>query len=180
MQEYIIMHNFDNLPNYKEVFIEVGKVVSTNSKKAVMYILYNKDDYKTANYRIHTSIMENSNGEQHNVVIIGDQYLDIFKNHFKIFQFYVFHELGHFINGDYDNKDFTNKELMAKRNDYIKNGKVLDMELNADRFAVKQIGKNISISAIDYSIMKRKERNDIGADLAIKEMQLRKKAIIKM
>ncbi len=48
----------------------------------------------------------------------------------------------------------------------------------ADAFAVTYVGKNVMLRALDYLINKRKQRtNDPGKELAIKEFQLRKKAI---
>ncbi len=75
----------------------------------------------------------------------------------------------------------TSKEMREQRTHEILNGRVQQVELNADAFAVKHIGKSRMLQALDYLIKKRKARtDDPGRELAIMEFELRKKAVQRM
>ena len=57
----------------------------------------------------------------------------------------------------------TSRRLREQRTNDILQGKVKQAELNADAYAVKHIGKNRMLQALDYLIKKRKARtNDPG------------------
>lgn len=177
--KYRLMSCFDNINEYVVgQRMEVGKIVNKETNEAVLYIVYDQDDYKSAKYRIHTEIIKQSD-KSYLCAIINEDYLNMFIQKPKIFMAIAFHELGHFINGDYNNS-FNNKELMNNRVKYVENNKVIPMELNADKFAVNELGKTSVINAIDYLILLRKKRNDDGMQLAIKEFELRKAAIKRM
>ena len=100
-----------------------------------------------------------------------------------LFSLLIFvHELGHFVNGDHNTEDpeRTPESIRKERMQSILEGRVQEIEKNADAFAVKHMGKNTYLRSLDYLINNRKQRNDVGMKIAILELELRKKAVKNM
>ena len=105
----------------------------------------------------------------------------------KLFDAVAMHELGHFKNGDFDlprEPDESDMEvlqrLMNERAANIRNGMVDSRELLADEFACREVGKHAMNMMLDLLIKQREERGDEAAPLAIREFELRKKALRKL
>ncbi len=65
-----------------------------------------------------------------------NDYIARFMKNENLAKFSIFHELGHFLNGDFDNLNPNNDEI---RKNYIRNGEVQPSELKADEFALRQL-----------------------------------------
>ena len=63
-------------------------------------------------------------------------------------RFTLFHEIGHYANGDLRNPDFTSSSYDNMRREAIESGTVLEMELRADLFAEMLLGKAKSLEAL--------------------------------
>ena len=113
-------------------------------------------------------------------VFVDDKDRDCLYNKQDVFFGLAMHEYGHYINGDLDRDDITTQQIKEERSQCIKQGRVIEMELKADAFAVSCVGKNTFLRALDYLIANRKKRNDKGMGFAIKEFELRKKAVQKI
>lgn len=174
--DYVLKINLDNqeYQGYEEV--EIGKVVFLPTGEDLFYIMYDKNLYSTAGY--HLCMYTYVDGLP--CVFVDDNYRECLYNKIEIFFVLAMHEYGHYINGDLARTDVTNQSIQDERTACILNGKVQEIELKADEFAVKCAGKNTFMRAMDYCIAQRKKRADKDMHLAIKEFELRKKAAQKI
>ena len=161
---------------------EIAKIVDSTSEKDVMYVVYERDLWKRWGY--HTCIEEyERDGEDYPVAVIDDLHRPCLYDHPEIFLSMMLHELGHYRNGDlsaFDGEEISNDKMKDIRTEAILHGKVQMQELKADAFAVKYVGKNTFMRTMDYMIKKRIQRGDDGMELAIKEFEMRKKAVQNM
>lgn len=178
-QRYIILFNETYREYNDKNPVEIGRIIDTNNEdRIVSYIIFDKNDYLENNYRCRGEITETKEGNEIFIIYVNETYKNLLYNKYKIFCAIALHELGHYLNGDLnENNGMDTAQISQERLNCILNNKVLPMELNADKFAVNEIGKSTMNSSIDYLIKLRKERNDPGMQLAIKEFELRKKAI---
>lgn len=180
VMEYGILFNEKyNMNTESEDEIQIGKIIEMENMIDVMYLYYSKNEYKESGLHFHVLISDFADGKTYPMVIMDDFYKDLFYNKTNIFFALALHELGHYLNGDLDSGQ-DKDEIMMLRTKSIIQGKVIDMEAKADEFAVKQVGKSCFNRALDLLIQRRKERNDVGKELAIKEFELRKNNIKKM
>lgn len=159
--------------------VEIGKIIDTTCNKEVMYIYYDRNAYSENGYHM-TYIVLIIDGEDVPVVYIDDIYRLCFVEHPDIFLALSLHEYGHFINKDFERKGVSNQQIKEERAMCIKTGRVYEMERKADAFAVRYVGKASFLGSLDFLIENRRRRNDIGMDLAIKEFELRKRAVKNM
>ena len=89
-------------------------------------------------------------------------------------RFALFHEIGHYANGDLNNPDFTSSSYDNMRQEAIENGMVLEMELKADLFAEKLIGKDKSVEALTDLASACTDEDDF---LTLQELLMRRDAI---
>ena len=89
-------------------------------------------------------------------------------------RFTLFHEIGHYANGDLRNPDFTSSSYDNMRQEAIENGTVLEMELKADLFAEKLIGKDKSVEALTDLASACTDEDDF---LTLQELLMRRDAI---
>ena len=82
----------------------------------------------------------------------------------------LLHEFAHVLHNDYANVDCNRKIL---RSIMLENGIVDPIELKADEFAAREIGKENYIRVLTKGLQERKKRNDTGAALAIMEFEKR-------
>lgn len=158
--------------------VELAKVIDDTTGEDILFVIYQKNLFRE--YHYHLSIGEFSSNEGLKLaVVLDDLHRDCLYKQPKIFLAIILHELGHHINGDNHNSR-SSDEIRNERLQYILAGKVQDYELKADAFAVEHVGKNTFIRSLDYLIDKRKLRGDSGMELAVKELELRKKAIQKI
>ncbi len=176
--KYTLFVNFDllnKMPNEFDGFLEIAKIQNTTKSKTAMFVFYDKKNYDKTNYIMYTRTIK-KDGKNIWCAIIKDEFLERMRKNIKIASFGIFHELGHFLNGDYNNEYATSgKEMSILRRKAIENGKVLENELKADEFAVSQVGKSCAINFFDYSILRRKKIDN--SKVAILELELRKKHI---
>ncbi len=159
--------------------VEIAKIVEMNSSTDVLYVFYDRDSYAKRHFHISAGLYDKNEVP---AVMIDDEHKDCLYDQSDVFFCLMLHELGHYRNKDFEKlADENTTSNLNKRTENIIKGKVQDAELNADSFAVKHIGKNKMIRTMDYMIKKRKERkNDPGKEIAIREIELRKKAIQKL
>lgn len=158
--------------------VEIGKIIDTSSGEDVLYIHYERDLYKNCGYHTCVSIYE-FGGNEYPVARVDDLNRKCLFDSPDIFLTMMLHELGHYRNGDLEGEGETTEEKRNARLSAILAGKVLEEELRADEFAVRCVGKNTFMRYIDYAIRQRKLRGDEAMKLAIREFELRKKAIQK-
>lgn len=92
--------------------------------------------------------------------------------------FILFHELGHYVNGDLSG-DYCSEDYDTQRVECVKDGKVSAKELAADAFAAKYIGRDKAIIGLE-ALLKRtqhswniEEFDEESVKTAIKEIEMR-------
>lgn len=183
--DFKIILKFNKLKNQsaeKQDFVKIGRVHDNTINRDVVIIYYDKFQKITTVIKVGLGKDENENDLVK--IFIGDKdYIERFRKNENLAKFSIFHELGHFINGDFDNLNPNNDKI---RESYIRNGEVQPSELKADEFALGQmkrlnINLNEAIEEIDYRIHYRKLLFRLKIDnslLAVKELELRKRHIV--
>ncbi len=168
--------------------VEVGRIADlSHGEKAIATIWYDKYDCLRYKYQIRSVIDDREGKAGDWTIVVGDRYKAIMYEKTKLFDAVAMHELGHFKNGDFDlprDSDESDMEalqrLMNERAANIRNGMVDSRELLADEFACREVGKHAMNMMFDLLIKQREERGDDAAPLAIREFELRKKALRKL
>lgn len=151
---------------------QFGKIIDTNG--AILTEIY---FFKDANQKQGEGMGAYCYDDEQPFIGVGPQYIDYFKEAPEYFCCFLIHELGHIMNGDLAEENALVSTTQNRRRDYLKQNKAEPHEVEADKWVVREYGKNMAIRAIQFLIAKRKIRNDIGASAAIKELELRIKAI---
>lgn len=99
------------------------------------------------------------------------------KRNEPIARFSLLHEIGHHINGDLSNKDFTSETYDENRVAAVKQGRVLEFELKADAFACSYLGLDYSIKALEQ--LKAYGDETEQGKLFISEIELREAELFK-
>lgn len=176
--KYCIQFNTAYQDYHGDEEVEIGKVINLQTEEVIIYIVYDKNLYKDSGNHTCIYTFEDSPIP---AAYVDDLHRECLYNKQDIFFALVMHEYGHYINGDLSRIEYhSNKEVQEDRLDYVVKGKVQEMELKADAFAVSCVGKNTFLRALDYLIASRRKRNDKGMLVAIKEFELRKKAVQKI
>ena len=97
------------------------------------------------------------------------------KRNEPIARFTLLHEIGHHINRDLRNKDFTAETYDENRVAAVKQGRVLDFELKADAFACSYLGSDYIIKALEQ--LKAYGDETEQGKLFISEIELRIQAL---
>lgn len=141
------------------------------------HVVYSAACHAITGYHCCSSV--DSNGML--FIHIGDRYRNIIAKE-GIFRAILAHEIGHFINGDFNDEkeQDINRQIKRERTKYANSEQVMPMELLADRHVVECYGKSAAVNMLNYLIQQRKQRDDSGAAIAIAEMQKRIKAIQRM
>lgn len=168
--------------------VEVGRIADLSHEgKAIAAIWYDKYDCLRYKYQIRSVIDDREGKTGDWTIVVGDRYKKTMYEKTKLFDAVAIHELGHFKNGDFDlprEPDESDMEvlqrLMNEREANIRNGMVDSRELLADEFACREVGKHAMNMMLDLLIKQREERGDEAAPLAIREFELRKKALRKL
>ena len=133
---------------------------------------------KERNSLIFADILTNDNDKEHpaGLAIVDDTVFLKEKNNGFLFTS-LLHELGHFINGDYNHVD---NNYSKKRVEMLKQGIVMDEEYKADEFAARECGLNKVIKWLEYMEDNRKHYNASLQNylLAINEFRMRKKHLL--
>lgn len=169
--------------------VEVGRVIDLdNSKEVVAYIVYENHELSPSPYHVYGRYAKTDAGTVF-AIMIDDNYRRLFREKEKQFKAIVLHELGHHVCGHYEDEywqQFFSEEqrqgdmtelLRLERVRCVERGSVMPNELEADAFACREVGKHTMNMMLDLLIEERRKRADGGAELAIREFQLRKKAI---
>ncbi len=173
--EYEILYN-TNQPGTENKAYEIGRVIDRRTERIITVLAFNANAYSTLHY--HFGI--HSPGYFTEIdIIMDDTYYPLISSSPSIFEALTMHEVGHLVNGDFDlqRDEYETSDNRAKQ---VLAGKVASEELAADAFAVYHCGKSAVISMLDYIIQRRKKTNTINDFLAIKELELRKKAVKKL
>lgn len=159
----------------------IGHVVDTVDGAVVAEVDYDRHDYARNLYQIRVAGWERPNGDEFAVIYVNDRYKRIAYELPAIFDGLIMHELGHFMCGhlraDYYPEGWTQEMIGSQRMEYVLRGEVQPVEAEADLFACREIGKHRMNQMLDFLISQRRERGDVGMELAIKEFQARKKRI---
>lgn len=179
--KYVLLQNLEYTDYAGTEPVEIGKIVDSFSKEDVMYIYYNKNNYKETGYHINIDVYVGDKGE-FPVANTDDLHRACIYDQPDVFLAMMLHEYGHYKNGDLNRQDLTNKSIQDDRLHCIRIGRVQDTERKADAFAVRYVGKAAFLKSIDYMILKRMQRNEDPSvtALAIREFELRKRAVKNM
>lgn len=180
--EYSLMRNtHPDTVQYDDVApIEIGRIVHVSHDEPVMLIFYDKYGYLQHKHRMSASVHTMPDGTRMPIIRVNKYYRDLLYEKPKIFLALAMHELGHIVNGDLERASadgVKSQQIRAERTASILNGKVVDEEIAADAFAVKQVGKSCMMNALDWMISMRRKRNDEIMEIAINEFELRKRAV---
>lgn len=174
--KYKLLFNTAYIDYTGEEEVEIGKIVDTDTDEDVLYVYYSKNLYVSEGYHICIDVYEDENGE-YPVAKTDDMHRKCLFDQPSVFLTIMLHEYGHYLNGDLYDNGLTNQMMQEERMRCILENRVMEMERKADAFAVAHVGKNTFMRSMDYLIKKRRERGDRDMHLAIKEFELRKKAI---
>lgn len=177
--KYKLLHNTAYIDYEGYQSVEVGKIIDTQTNQDVMYVYYNKNNFQENGYHTNIDIYKDQNGE-YPVANVDDMHRACLYDYPDIFLAMMLHEYGHYVNGDFTRTDATNKQIQGERLHCIRIGRVSDEERKADAFAVRYVGKATFLQCLDYMIEKRKQRGNSANDLAIREFELRKRAVRNM
>ncbi len=182
MGKYILRYNTARIDYCGNEEVEIAKIVDSETDEDIFYVDYDKNLYSKSGYHTCIDIYKNNDGSgEFAVAKVDDLHRECLFEQPKIFLSMMLHEYGHYVNGDLNPRDdITTESIKQERERCIAEGRVMDMELKADAFAISHVGKNTFMRSMDYMIKKRKERRDIGMELAIREFELRKKAAQKI
>lgn len=179
--QYKLICNNDYADYKGEEAVEMAKIVDTLSGEDVMPVMYSKNLFSEEGAHLSLCVMEGENGD-YPVGYTDDTYRTCLFEHPEIFLSMMLHELGHFVNGDYNGEDgeATAAGIREERMRCILEGRVQEIEKKADEFAVKHMGKNTYLRSIDYLINLRKQQKNASMQIAVLELELRKKAVKNM
>ena len=133
-------------------------------------LYYKANDYIKSTKGMYAMATRSDSGN----IILTDNLFEKLSENGK--RFVLYHELGHIKNGDLS-KVMTEKQaenIRRKRIKKILRNQVLDLELNADAFAVKKMGKELAIKGLNemYNItLKTFDRQDKEILLRIEAIQ---------
>lgn len=186
-RQYELLINEYNKDYHGQDVREIGKVIDITTGKVAIYIYYEKDLFRKQG--LHTCIYEYEREDgDYPVEMVDDLHRPTLYEYPDIFLAITLHELGHYVNGDL-NEESDDAEAQSNERPRVRTeerlkailaGKVDEHELKADAFAVSKIGKNTFIRSLDHMINMRKKRGDKDMELAIRELELRKKAVKNM
>jgi Zn-dependent protease with chaperone function len=163
---------------------EVGEFKSNIENFRCLILL--DDDWVNRSHQreIMATANEDNTGTTY-LIILTSSMLKKIQTHKNHFLFSIYHELGHIYHGHIDT-DITQEQLYQERESAIANGTISSAELAADAFAIRYCGKSAAINALNIMYNERSRANKAGnlnAEqnlLALKEIELRKKAIQKL
>ena len=179
--QYKLICNEEYKDYQGEEAVEVAKIVDTLKGEDVMPVMYSKNLFSEEGAHLSLCVMEGENGD-YPVGYTDDLHRTCLFEHPELFLSLMLHDMGYFVNGDYNAEDGerTPESIRRERMQSILEGRVQEIEKNADAFAVKHVGKNTYLRSLDYLINNRRQRNDVGMKIAILELELRKKAVKNM
>lgn len=173
--KYVIQYCLDEPGDNPDAIYEIGRVM-TNCRR-IAIITYCKNIFEKN--KQHTCIVKGGAYSEFEIQL-DDLYYPLMKNNRTLFEALVMHEIGHLVNGDFE-EDESPEHAMGFREFIVRVGGMADeKEKLADRFAVEHCGKNAVMKYLDYVIKTRKERGYDETDTGIMELELRKNAVKKL
>lgn len=163
-------------PEEYKVPVKLGDVIDGLTNKTVITLVFDPNCFDENGYHLCTY----SNGSEDMIVMDSYHFPCYFKDP-DVLEALLLHEVGHFSNGDYQNLTIEPSRIKRNRSAKIIHGDVQAHELAADRYAANIIGIPVMIRALDYlSDLRKKRKNDPLKDVALREFELRKKALLEM
>lgn len=172
MKKYIFERNKEVENKLKEDIYPLGGI-ELDENNIVLFI-YDKSIKKTK-IGLNTGTKNIEEKKQY-AVFVNERMQKIFFEKESIFVALAMRELAHIINNDIEAKAEIEKNdnLSPKE----KKEELKKQELNADLFAVNQVGKNKMLNAIDYLIRDKKATK--AKPKEIKDLENRRKIISKI
>lgn len=168
LNTFVIEHykDYDNA-------VKLGYVLDELTNKEAITIIYDPHCFAENGYHLCASIQ---NGEHY--IIMDSTHFPCYYEMPEVLEALILHEVGHFSNGDYEKIHLKADHIKTDRGANIIRGMVQPHELDADKYAAKNVGVPVMMRALDYLIALRKERKDDPIKAAaIREFELRKKAL---
>ena len=154
----------------------IGEVLIKSTKEIVGLIFHDSLlRYKKASQCQGERIIHKTTGKDAIAITINDNYKKLFDLQPNIFEAVVMHELGHLVCGHFQKND-----TMDERGKAILNNEVDSKEIEADLFALKEVGKQKMIKHFEWSINNRRNLendNPLYKKMAIDEYENRLKFI---
>lgn len=172
MKKYVFERNKEVENKLNEDIYPLGGV-EIDENNIVLFI-YDKSIKKTK-IGLNTGAKQVEDKKQY-AVFVNEKMQRIFFEKENIFITLAMRELSHIINNDLEEKERLEKDenLSSKE---VKEA-LKQQELNADLFAVEQVGKNKVLNAIDYLI--REKKSEQAKPKEVKELENRKKIVSKL
>lgn len=169
---YVVAINENQYWDDPNCLYELARIVRKNTGEKIISAFYCKNAYQKLGY--HFCVHRLSDDEIG--IVLDDLYLNVSNTNFHAFEALLMHEVGHFVNGDFES-DLDRDEASQIRVAETLKGKVASNELAADRFSVEHCGKNAVMQMLDIVIATRKKRNTEDSEIALRELELRKQAV---
>lgn len=143
---------------------------SEDSKFRFLIVLDDEAVQKARHREIVTGVLSDEDSGEFGVVYITKNLLaKLQKRRFRVAA--LWHELGHYHNGDFIEERRINN-ISEDRKQHILKNEVMDIELRADEFACRRWGKSNLIRYLEESIDERIASNDKNRDLSVRELEL--------
>ena len=172
MKKYVFERNKDVEDKLKEDIYPLGGI-EIDENNVVLFI-YDKSIKKTK-IGLNTG-SKNVDEKKQYAVFVNERMQRIFFEKENIFVTLAMRELSHIINNDLEEKERLEKDENISSQE-VKEA-LKQQEINADLFAVEQVGKNKVLNAIDYLI--RDKKSEQAKPKEIKELENRRKIINKL
>ena len=172
---YDIAINVNQSWNDPDCLYEFAWIVNKSTGEKVVSVFYCKNACQKFGYHFGVyRLIDDEIG-----IVFDDLYLNVSNTNARAFEAMLMHEVGHLVNGDFDSK-IEDDAVSQERVIAILGGYVAPNELAADRLAVEHCGKNAVMQMLDIVMSTRIKRNTADGELALKELELRKKAVKRM
>ena len=172
MKKYVFERNKDVENKLNEDVYPLGGI-EIDENNVVLFI-YDKSIKKTK-IGLNTGSKKVEDKKQY-AVFVNERMQRIFFEKENIFIPLAMRELSHIINNDLEEKERLEKDETISPKELKEVLK--QQELNADLFAVEQVGKNKVLNALDYLI--REKKSEQAKPKVLKELENRRKTISKL
>lgn len=169
----VVIYTDEKLNPDPNVRTEIGYVEELATQKKILSIVYCRNNYLWTGQ--HTLIMNNGQYCDYEVHL-DDLYYGLLEQNESVFEAMMMHETGHLVNGDFESL-ISMEVAMKNREKLVRQNRVAEEELLADRFAVEQCGKETVLAMLDHLIATRIKRGYGLNDVGIIEAGLRKRAV---
>lgn len=181
MKQYVLKVFKDFEPKAKQN--RYAAIFNIQKQELSLLIIFESNLFEKKNYHIMSGSAKQKGTNNHFCLVTMDEvYLDFFTRMPEIIEPILMHELGHFLNDDTDpnKRKKTSQQIYQERIMLNLLGQVPREELNADRFAAKEVGIDKVIKALRLLKKEREKDAEQGTELAIKEFENRIKALEQM